>query len=142
MSRTQGAAATRLAIIGAGFAGLGMAIRLKQEGIDDFLVLERADGLGGTWRDNTLSGLRGRRAVPPVLLLLRAEPGLDAASTHRSPRSGPTSSGLAREHDVLRHVRFGHEVAGGDWDEDAGVWHLQTAAAPSMPSSSSRAWDR
>ena len=43
-------------IIGTGFAGLGMAIRLKQEGRDDFLVLERADGVGGTWRDNTYPG--------------------------------------------------------------------------------------
>ena len=46
----------RVAIIGSGFAGLGMAIRLKQEGIEDFAVLERADDVGGTWRDNTYPG--------------------------------------------------------------------------------------
>lgn len=43
-------------IIGAGFAGIGMAIRLKQEGIEDFIILERGDEIGGTWRDNTYPG--------------------------------------------------------------------------------------
>jgi cation diffusion facilitator CzcD-associated flavoprotein CzcO len=47
----------RIAIIGTGFAGLGMAIRLKQEGIDDFVVLEKADDVGGTWRENTYPGV-------------------------------------------------------------------------------------
>ena len=46
----------RVAIVGAGFSGLGMASRLKQEGIEDFVVLERAEDLGGTWRDNTYPG--------------------------------------------------------------------------------------
>src|SRR5690242_12099140 len=43
-------------IVGAGFAGLGMAIRLRQDGIDDFAILERADAVGGTWRDNRYPG--------------------------------------------------------------------------------------
>src|SRR5689334_9422725 len=43
-------------IIGTGFAGIGMAIRLKQAGIDDFIVLEQAADVGGTWRDNTYPG--------------------------------------------------------------------------------------
>lgn len=46
----------RIVIIGAGFAGLGMAIRLKRAGIDDFVILERAADVGGTWRDNTYPG--------------------------------------------------------------------------------------
>src|SRR5271167_4052831 len=46
----------RIAIVGSGFSGLGTAIRLKQEGIEDFVVLERAEALGGTWRDNTYPG--------------------------------------------------------------------------------------
>jgi len=43
-------------IVGAGFAGLGMAIRLKQAGIEDFVILERANAVGGTWRDNQYPG--------------------------------------------------------------------------------------
>ena len=55
--RTDGTPEThRIAVIGTGFAGLGMAIRLKQEGIEDFVVFERASSVGGTWRDNTYPG--------------------------------------------------------------------------------------
>jgi cation diffusion facilitator CzcD-associated flavoprotein CzcO len=46
-------AVARVAIIGSGFGGLGAAIRLKQEGVEDFLVFERAGEVGGTWRDNS-----------------------------------------------------------------------------------------
>ena len=46
----------RVAIIGAGFAGLGIAIRLKQGGVESFAVFERADEIGGTWRDNHYPG--------------------------------------------------------------------------------------
>ena len=55
----------RVAIIGAGFSGLGMAIRLKQEGIEDFVVIERASEVGGTWRDNTYPGCQCD--IPSVL---------------------------------------------------------------------------
>ena len=68
----------RIVIVGSGFAGLGMAIRLKQAGIEDFVVLERADEVGGTWQANTYPGCAVRRAVAPVLVLVRAEPVLDA----------------------------------------------------------------
>lgn len=43
-------------VVGTGFAGLAMAVRLKQAGIHDFTILERASSLGGTWRDNTYPG--------------------------------------------------------------------------------------
>ena len=43
-------------IIGAGFAGLGMAIRLRQAGIHNIIILERSDQVGGTWRDNQYPG--------------------------------------------------------------------------------------
>ncbi|MFZ2504474.1 MAG: NAD(P)-binding protein, partial [Nocardioides sp.] len=45
-----------IAIIGAGFSGLGMAIKATQNGFDDFLVLDRGADFGGTWRDNTYPG--------------------------------------------------------------------------------------
>ena len=47
---------TDVAIIGSGFSGLGMAIRLRQAGVDDFVVLERAEEVGGTWQANTYPG--------------------------------------------------------------------------------------
>ena len=63
-----------LAIVGSGFAGLGMAIEAKRAGIEQIIVLERADTLGGTWRDNHYPGLRLRRADAAVFLFVRAEP--------------------------------------------------------------------
>ena len=48
--------APRIAIVGAGFAGLGMGIRLKQAGIDSFTIYEQAIEIGGTWRENTYPG--------------------------------------------------------------------------------------
>ena len=45
-----------VAIIGAGFSGLGTAIRLKQEGVEDFVVLARDEEVGGTWWANTYPG--------------------------------------------------------------------------------------
>ncbi|MFX9912147.1 NAD(P)-binding protein, partial [Acinetobacter baumannii] len=46
----------KVAIIGTGFSGLGMAIRLRQEGEDDFLIFEKDAGVGGTWRVNNYPG--------------------------------------------------------------------------------------
>jgi cation diffusion facilitator CzcD-associated flavoprotein CzcO len=51
-----GAPAPRVAVIGAGFSGLGMAVRLRQHGIESFTIYEKASSLGGTWRDNTYPG--------------------------------------------------------------------------------------
>ncbi len=68
----------RVAIVGSGFAGLGTAIRLKQRGISDFVVLERADEIGGRLARQRLPGLRLRRPLAPLLVLVRAEPGVDA----------------------------------------------------------------
>lgn len=47
---------SRVVIIGAGFAGLGLGIRLRLAGYDDFVILEQADRLGGVWRDNSYPG--------------------------------------------------------------------------------------
>ncbi len=52
----RGAEHVRIAIVGSGFAGIGMAIRLKEAGIEDFVILERADDVGGTWQANTYPG--------------------------------------------------------------------------------------
>ncbi|GAC1323883.1 MAG: hypothetical protein NVSMB13_04440 [Mycobacteriales bacterium] len=46
----------RVAVVGGGFSGIGTAVRLKQQGIEDFVLLERAGSVGGTWRDNTYPG--------------------------------------------------------------------------------------
>ena len=75
----------RIAIVGTGFSGLGMAIRLKQEGEHDFVLLERAGDIGGTWRDNTYPGCRCD--VPSHLYSFSFAPNPNWSSTF-SPQSG------------------------------------------------------
>ena len=82
--------------MGAGFGGIGMGIALKKAGYDDFIILDKEDDLGGTWRDNQYPGCACDVPSHAVLLLLRAEPGLEPAASRRSGRSGTTCAGCAR----------------------------------------------
>jgi cation diffusion facilitator CzcD-associated flavoprotein CzcO len=118
----------RIAIIGAGFAGLGMAIRLKQEGIHDFVILERADDLGGTWRDNSYPGCACD--VPSHLYSFSFAP--NPKWSHIFARQGEILEYLrecATRFNVLHHIRYGHDVTGAEWDDEAGRWRLTTAAS-------------
>lgn len=63
---------TTTLIVGAGFAGIGTAIRLLQEGTDDFVILERSNRVGGTWRDNTYPG--AACDIPSLLYSYSFEP--------------------------------------------------------------------
>ena len=78
----------RVAILGAGFGGLGMAIRLKQAGMHDFVVLERGEEVGGTWWANTYPGCQCDVPSHLYKLLVRAEPELDSdlPAPARDPR--------------------------------------------------------
>jgi cation diffusion facilitator CzcD-associated flavoprotein CzcO len=116
----------RVAIIGTGFAGLGMAIRLKQAGIEDFVVLERAGDVGGTWRDNTYPGCQCD--VPSHLYSFSFAPNPEWSRTFS--HQGEIWDYLrdcAERHGVTPHLRFDHEVLEAAWDDDAGRWRLETA---------------
>ncbi|HEY2637514.1 MAG TPA: NAD(P)/FAD-dependent oxidoreductase [Solirubrobacteraceae bacterium] len=116
----------RVAIVGSGFAGLGMAIRLKRDGIEDFVVLERADDVGGTWRDNTYPGCQCD--VPSHLYSFSFAPNPSWSRTYsRQPEIQAYLRRVARDFGVYEHVRFGHELRDAAWDEDARVWRLTTA---------------
>ena len=116
----------RIAIIGSGFAGLGMAIRLKQEGIQDFAVLERAEDVGGTWRDNTYPGIACD--VPSHLYSFSFAPKPDWSRTYSPGQEiWDYLRDCAERFGVIPHMRFGHEVTGAEWDEEAQVWRLETS---------------
>ncbi|MFD0691653.1 flavin-containing monooxygenase [Actinomadura fibrosa] len=113
-------------IIGSGFGGIGMAIRLRQAGIEDVVVLEKADGLGGTWRDNTYPG--AACDVPSHLYSFSFERKTDW--TRRFPPQREILDYLwhcARKYGVLDKVRFGTEVTEARFDEDAALWRVSTA---------------
>lgn len=117
---------TRIAIIGAGFSGLGMAVRLRQEGITDFVVLERADDIGGTWRDNSYPGCAVD--VQSHLYSLSFAPNPDWSAVY-APQ-GELWAYLRRlvdEHGLRENLRLGHEVLSGDWDDATQRWRLRTS---------------
>jgi cation diffusion facilitator CzcD-associated flavoprotein CzcO len=119
----------RVVIVGSGFSGLGMAIRLKQAGIHDFVVLERAGDVGGTWRDNTYPG--AACDVPSHLYSFSFAPNPGwSRSFSPQPEIWEYLQRCAREHDVLPHLRFGHELQDAHWDEPARRWRVQTSQGP------------
>jgi cation diffusion facilitator CzcD-associated flavoprotein CzcO len=119
----------RIAIVGTGFSGLGMAIRLKQEGEDDFVLLERAGEIGGTWRDNTYPGCRCD--VPSHLYSFSFAPNPAWSSTF-SPQEEILDylNDCAERFGVLPHVSFDTELESAEWDDDEGVWRIDTSAGP------------
>jgi len=117
----------RIAIVGSGFSGLGIAIRLKQQGIHDFVVLERAEDLGGTWRDNTYPGCACD--VPSNLYSFSFAPNPDWSQTFSpQPEIWEYMRRVSREHGVEKHIRYGHEVTAARWDAQAELWSIETTA--------------
>jgi cation diffusion facilitator CzcD-associated flavoprotein CzcO len=113
-------------IIGAGFGGLGAAIRLQQTGFRDFLIFDQADDVGGTWRDNSYPGCACD--VPSHLY---------SFSFALNPSWSDTFSGQAEIWQYLRdcvtrygltsRLRLGHTVKEAVWDDDAQRWQLTTS---------------
>ncbi len=97
---------TEIAIIGAGLSGLGMAKMLRASGSEDFVVLERASDLGGTWRDNSYPGCACD--IPSVLYCYRDEPKPDWTRAY-APQAEIWDyiRGVVARHDLERFVRFG-----------------------------------
>jgi cation diffusion facilitator CzcD-associated flavoprotein CzcO len=116
----------RVAILGAGFAGLGMAIQLRRKGIDDFLVIERADEVGGTWRDN---------AYPGAACDIRSD--LYSFSFFPKPDWTGNFAGqpeilgylkdAARNFNLAPHILFGAELLDASWDDDLQLWRISTS---------------
>jgi cation diffusion facilitator CzcD-associated flavoprotein CzcO len=116
----------RIAIIGIGFAGLGMAVRLKQAGINDFTVLERADAPGGTWRDNTYPGCACD--VPSHLYSFSFAPNPEWSRTYSpQPEIRAYIQRTAERFGITAHVRWRHEVLDASWDDDVQVWTISTS---------------
>jgi cation diffusion facilitator CzcD-associated flavoprotein CzcO len=115
-----------IAIAGAGFSGLGMAIALKKAGFEDFVVLERAGDLGGTWRDNTYPGCACD--IPSVLYSWSDEQNPDWSRAFSGQQEiWDYMREVVARHDIASHLRFDHEVLGMQWDEEHGHWVLETS---------------
>jgi cation diffusion facilitator CzcD-associated flavoprotein CzcO len=118
-------AEVEIAIIGSGLSGVGMAIALRRDGIEDFVVLERAADLGGTWRDNSYPGCACD--IPSVLYSYRDEPNPDWTRAYApAPEIRDYIHRVAAHHDVERFMRYGHELLGADFDAGSARWELET----------------
>jgi len=116
----------RVAVVGAGFAGLGMAVRLAQEGIDDFLVFERGDDVGGTWRDNTYPGCSCD--VPSNLYSFSFAPNPDWSSSFgQQPEIHRYLTDCVDRFGLQPHLRLRHDMLDARWDDTAGRWVLETS---------------
>lgn len=113
-------------IVGAGFGGMGAAIQLKKLGIDDFVVLEREDDLGGTWHVNRYPGLAVD--IASVTYSYSFEPNPWWRHWYaRGPELKKYAGQVADRYDLRRHMRFGVTVEGAAWDEAAAEWVVQVA---------------
>ncbi|MCP9944125.1 NAD(P)/FAD-dependent oxidoreductase [Streptomyces somaliensis] len=116
----------RVAVIGSGFGGLGAAVRLRREGITDFVVLERADAVGGTWRDNSYPGCACD--VPSHLYSFSFAPDPDWPRTFSGqPRIRAYLERVTDDFGLRPHLRLGHEVLAARWDADALRWQVETS---------------
>lgn len=115
-----------IAIIGAGFSGLGMAMQLKRAGLHDFQIFERTGDVGGVWRDNTYPGVACdveshlysfRRAPNPHWQRMYSE----GAQIWQYLRD------CVDQHQLQEHLRFNHDLLRADWDQEQRHWRLTTS---------------
>lgn len=138
-SATPEPRAVRIVIIGGGFSGIGMAIRLRQSGIEDFVILERATAAGGTWRDNSYPGC----ACDVQSSLYSFSFALNPEWTQTySPQSEIREylEGCATLFDIDRHFVYDANVTNAAWDEvlqqwvvtsHAGMWEAEVVVVAS-----------
>ena len=128
----QDAAATgagpdvEVAIVGSGFSGLCMAIRLKQQGIENFVILEKDAVFGGTWRVNHYPG--AACDVPSHLYSFSFAQNADWS--RKFPQQSELlryTENLVRDYDLLPHIRLDTALTGADFEEAAGCWRLRTS---------------
>lgn len=121
--RTEAPDRVRIAVIGTGFAGICMGIKLIQAGIRDFVILERSDRIGGTWRDNTYPGAACDVVSHLYSYSFEPNPNWSRMFAQQSEILEYTRHCVDR-YGLSPYIRFGHEVLGGTFDEEGSLWHI------------------
>ena len=118
-------------VIGTGFSGIGMGIALKKAGMNDFAILEKADSIGGTWRDNHYPGCACD--VQSHLYSFSFEPNPDWSRMYSpQPEIRAYIERTAAKYGVTPHIRFGVTLTGAHFEEDLGLWRLTTASGETI----------
>ncbi|MDX1552972.1 MAG: NAD(P)/FAD-dependent oxidoreductase [Marinobacter sp.] len=125
MADSASGKAPSIIIIGTGFGGLCMAIQLKKAGIDRFTMLEKAPGVGGTWRDNTYPG--AACDVQSHFYSFSFEPKHDwSRKFGLQPEILGYMQHCVEKYELAEHIRFNKEVASAAFDETTNTWALVT----------------
>jgi cation diffusion facilitator CzcD-associated flavoprotein CzcO len=120
-----------VAIVGAGFAGIGLAIRLKQAGRDDFVIVERSDRVGGTWRDNTYPGCACD--IPSHLYSFSFASKADWSRRYPTqPEIEAYLEACIERFALRRHLSLGVGLKSARFDEAADAWRLETDTGPEL----------
>jgi cation diffusion facilitator CzcD-associated flavoprotein CzcO len=116
---------SQIVIIGAGFAGLCMGIQLRKAGYDDFVILEKAEDVGGTWWENTYPGCACD--VPSPMYSFSFELNKDWSRLFApQPEIQRYLAHCAEKYGITKHIRLGVEVDTLEYDEDAKRWTVTT----------------
>ena len=116
-----------IVIVGSGFGGIGMGIALRKAGFEDFVILEKASDLGGTWRDNRYPGCA---CDVPQSPLYSYSFELNPSWTRLfAPQQEIWDylRGCAAKYGVDSHFRYGCQVESMEWDDEARLWTIRTA---------------
>ncbi|MEU2255687.1 NAD(P)/FAD-dependent oxidoreductase [Nocardia xishanensis] len=117
---------TGVLIIGSGFSGLGMGIALDKAGFGDYLIVEKAEDIGGTWRDNTYPGCACD--VPTHLYSYSFEPRWNWRRLFsEQPEILAYLKEVVAKYRLRERIRFGQHMVRGHWDEDERRWHAYSA---------------
>jgi cation diffusion facilitator CzcD-associated flavoprotein CzcO len=116
---------TKVLVIGGGYSGIGTAIRLKQSGIDDFILIEKAHKLGGTWRENTYP--MAGADTPSIIYSFSYARNPEWDYTFAlQPQIEKYLDDVADKYGVPDHVQFDTAGELAEWDESASKWTVQT----------------
>lgn len=114
-----------IAIVGAGFSGIGLAIHLKQSGFGNFVVFERGDEVGGTWNYNTYPGCGCD--VPSHLYSFSFAPNPNWSRTYsKQPEILDYLRDCVDRFGIANHFRLQHTVLGAQWNDEQRLWHIDT----------------
>ena len=122
---------TKIAIIGTGFSGLGMGIKLKEAGYHDFVILEQSDDVGGTWHENHYPGCACDVQSALYSFSFEQNPNWSRRFAQQ-PEIKAYLRHCAEKYGLMEHIQLNTHVAGARYDEARAHWTVETCNSPEL----------